>query len=467
MINPDLSDIEAMRDQALRSLFTAFDQLAEGAFVVDQKARIIWANDRYLAFLGIPERASVIGQHISQIVPTTLMPQVVETGESIPFDLIEVNESWAVVSRFPIKDEHNQILGGFCFVLYDNIDVVRPVVDRMNRLRAELDSARSKLDKARQPRYSISQFIGNSEAAQEVKRQAKRAALSDSTVLLLGETGTGKELIAQAIHVASARVGKNFVAVNVSAIPEELVEAEFFGVAPGAYTGANPKGRIGKMALANGGTLFLDEIADMPMRIQVKLLRALQEREIEPVGSNAITPLDIRLIAATSKDIGQLVNAGKFRPDLYYRLNVVPIRIAPLRERIEDIPMLVEVLLESVCQSLRIPARECDASAVAVLQTLPWPGNVRELLNLIERMCVLSPSPILTEDHVLEVLNSETGSGRSVSRTSGLRRSVGDLEREMIVDALEKAGGNRLRAAKLLGIARSNLYRKLEQYGLL
>ncbi|MGU7785345.1 sigma-54 interaction domain-containing protein [Burkholderia sp. PU8-34] len=466
MIETNRGAISAMRGQALQALFEAFERLAEGAFVVDRSARILWANDRYLAFIGMPERSSVIGRHIAEVVPTTQMPLVVETGQSIPFDLIEVNRSWAVVSRFPIKDEKDEIIGGFCVVLYNDIDVVRPIVDRVNRLRAELDSTKSKLNQARRPKYSFSQFVGNSASAQHVKSQGKRAAASDSTVLLLGETGTGKELIAHSIHAASSRADRNFVALNVSAVPEELVEAEFFGVAPGAYTGASPKGRIGKMALANGGTLFLDEVADMPMRVQVKLLRALQEREIEAVGSNTVTPIDIRLIAATSKDIEQAIRAGTFRPDLYYRLNVVPIRIASLRERAEDIPMLADVLLESVCQSLGVPVKEFEPAALAELQSRPWPGNVRELLNVIERMCVLSSSLILTLDDVLNALDSATGPGKADRRSSALRESVTGLEREMIVDALQRSGGNKLRAAKLLGIARSNLYKKLQEYDL-
>jgi transcriptional regulator with PAS, ATPase and Fis domain len=466
MINTDLRDIGAMRDQALRKLFGTFDQLAEGAFVVDQTARIVWANDRYLKFLGIPERANVIGRPIVEIVPNTLMPLVVETGQSIPFDLIEVNNTWAVVSRFPIKSERNEILGGFCFVLYDNLDVVKPVIDRMNRLRAELDHAQSRLNRERRSKYGFSQFIGNSAAIQDVKRQAKRAAVSDATVLLIGETGTGKELIAHAIHAASSRADRNFVAVNMAAVPDELVEAEFFGAAPGAYTGAHPKGRTGKMALANGGTLFLDEVADMPMQVQVKLLRALQEREIEPVGSNTVIPLDIRVIAATSKDIEQMIRAGTFRADLYYRLNVVPLRIVPLRERADDIPVLADALLESACQSLGIPVKEFHPDALAELQSCPWPGNARELRNVIERMCVLSTSSILTRDDVLAVLAPVHESGKPGRPASALRGSVVDLEREMIADALQRAGGNKLRAAKLLGIARSNLYRKLREYGL-
>ncbi|MFA7506457.1 MAG: sigma 54-interacting transcriptional regulator, partial [Burkholderiaceae bacterium] len=226
----------------------------------------------------------------------------------------------------------------------------------------------------------------------------------NTTVLLVGETGTGKELVAQAIHAASARASRPFIAINVAAIPETLLESEFFGVAPGAFTGAERRGRDGKLALADTGTLFLDEIADMPLALQAKLLRVLQEREFEPLGSNRMRQVDIRVIAATSVDLGRRVEEGRFRSDLYYRLNVLPIPLPPLRERRADLEALCEYLLEQLGLEHEMLPKELDADALALLEAYPWPGNVRELRNVLERACSFWDGLRLSADAVAAAL---------------------------------------------------------------
>jgi transcriptional regulator with PAS, ATPase and Fis domain len=238
----------------------------------------------------------------------------------------------------------------------------------------------------------------------ELKRQARRAAQSSSPVLLLGETGTGKELLAHAIHAASPRAKGPLVSVNIAAVPETLLEAEFFGVAPGAYTGADRKGREGKFRLADGGTLFLDEIGDMPLGLQAKLLRALQEGEIEPLGSNRLLPFDARIIAATSHDLAKLVHEGRFREDLYYRLNALPLRAPALRDRASDIPALIEVLAEDLALSSGLPHPEFSAQAIALLSVQNWRGNVRELRNVIEQLLLRSDTGLLDASEVEGVL---------------------------------------------------------------
>lgn len=468
-ISLDVIDISSLRHSVLGHISDIFSHLAEGAFAVDQHANIIWANEEYLKLLGVSDQTDVIGMPITDLVENSLMPLVVRTGKSIPFDLIEVNQKWLVVSRFPIIDDENSVMGAVCFVLANNLEPLTTIVGRIHGLQEELKHTKSKFEKVRHAKYNFSQIIGNCPKIADVKRQARRAATSDSTVLLNGETGTGKELIAQAIHATSLRASQNFVGINVAAVPEDLMEAEFFGVAPGAYTGANPKGRLGKIALANGGTLFLDEIADMPIRIQVKLLRALQEREIEPVGSNVVTKLNIRLIAASSKDLFELVKRGQFRADLYYRLNVIPIYIPPLRERIEDIPLLVDALLEDICKSIGVSLKELDQSALDYLQSRSWPGNVRELRNIIERACVLSADPVISSGDLI-ALEKEAcmlfSPAKPAAPSSTLISSVASVEKEMIAQMLGETRGNKMLAAKKLGISRSNLYKKLEQYNL-
>jgi len=267
-------------------------------------------------------------------VPNTLMAQVIESGEAILVDLLTNPAGTFLVSRLPLRDEHGAVIGAIGMVLLDHPETtMQPLITKFSRLQRELDDARQRLAAQRRPKYSVASFIGASPAAMAVKRQARRVAQTDSTVLLLGETGTGKELLAHAIHAASPRAAGRFVGVNIAAVPDTLLEAEFFGVAPGAYTGAERKGRDGKFKLADGGTLFLDEIGDMPLALQSKLLRVLQDQEVEPLGSNQVQRVDVRVIAATSRDLAAMVAAGSFRADLYYRLNVLPIRLPALRER--------------------------------------------------------------------------------------------------------------------------------------
>ena len=465
----DASDVTTIHHRAVESFFTIFEELAEGALMVDRHARIIWIDDKYLAFLGLPKDADVIGRNIGEVVPGTRMPEVLRERRPIPFDIMETKNGWCVVSRFPLIDDAGEVIGGFGFVMFGNLEPLQPVYEKIRRLQADLNSTRSTVEALRRSKYNFSQFVGNSAGAMAVKRQARQAAAVDSTVILCGETGTGKELIAQAIHAASIRADRNFVGINVAAIPDELMEVELFGAKYGAYTGADRNGRVGKLALAHGGTLFLDEVADMPPRLQLKLLRALQEREIEPLGSNAVVKVDVRVVAASSRDLGTLVSEGRLRADLYYRLNVVSIHIPPLRERIEDIPLLGEVLIEDVCKSQRIPPKELDRGAVEWLQAQMWPGNVRQLRNVIERACVLCGGRTLRAENFAESLEPSPARpmvAPTSSDTTSLHAAVANVEKSLILDAWKQANGNKLLMTKMLRISRSNLYKKLESYGI-
>jgi transcriptional regulator with PAS, ATPase and Fis domain len=307
----------------------------------------------------------------------------------------------------------------------------------------------------------------------DVKRQARRAAQTSSPVLLLGETGTGKELLAQAIHAASARAQGPFVGVNIAAVPDTLLEAEFFGVAPGAYTGADRKGRDGKFKLADGGTLFLDEIGDMPTSLQAKLLRALQEGEIEPLGSNRLVPFDARVVAATSRDVQALVREGRFREDLYYRLNVLPIRVPPLRERREDIHALLETLGEDMLHRDGVHPPELEAQALALLGAQTWRGNIRELRNVLEQVTLRCDTDRITAAQVEQVLRAsgvaEVAPALPVALSTGaediarpLAQQVAELEQRALAAALVATQGNKQAAARRLGISRAKLYALLE-----
>lgn len=454
---------DTIHRRAVQSLFDLLNTMCEGVVAVDRDARIAWMSDRYAARLGLGNKQEAIGKEVEQVIPFSLMRQVVQTGEPILLDIMQFREDWFVVTRLPLRDETGKVSGAIGFAWYDRLQYLKPLVSKFQTLQAELADAQRQLAEHRRPKYTFSSFVGGSARCMEVKRQARRAAQLDTTVLLLGETGTGKELLAHAIHATSSRADKPLISVNVAAIPETLLEAEFFGVAPGAYTGADRKGRDGKFKLADGGTLFLDEVGDMPLALQPKLLRALQEQEIEPLGSNKVTKVDVRVIAATSRDLKQLVQAGKFRSDLYYRLNVLPVTLPPLRERCEDIPALCEYLLEQIALRTGMPQRELASSAVQLLSSYGWPGNIRELRNALEQVAMLTDRIRLgAEDFIaiLPAVNAEVklpvpGAVRPLADV------IAEVERTTIRGALEATGGNKMSAAKLLGISRATLYEKL------
>ena len=454
---------DQLRELATRSLFSHFADLCEGAVIVDAQARVVWMNDRYPERLGIGDPAAAIGQPIEQVIPNSLMRQVVESGRPIMLDIMDFGDQSFVVNRLPLRDEAGVIIGAVGFMLYDDPRHLAPVVSRYQRLRADLAEAERKLAEARRTKYSFSSFVGAGAACCEVKQLARRAARTAASVLILGETGTGKELLAQAIHAASPRANAPFVAVNIAAVPETLLEAEFFGVAPGAYTGADKRGRDGKFKLADGGTLFLDEIGDMSLALQAKLLRTLQEREIEPVGSNRVISVDVRIIAATSRNLEQMVSAGEFRADLYYRLNVITLKTPTLRARLEDIPMLAEYQVEHICRQQGVPVRGISAGAIERLRCHDWPGNVRELANVLERALLISDSDCLEARDLDPVMPPP--SRVSVSGSLEIAKVVARAEHDAIAAALRSTRGNKAQAAKLLGISRAALYEKIAVLG--
>jgi transcriptional regulator with PAS, ATPase and Fis domain len=355
------------------------------------------------------------------------------------------------------------VIGALGMVLFDHPETtLQPLIAKFARLQRDLDEAKRELAAQRRAKYTFASFIGSSPAALEVKRQARRAAQTPSNVLLLGETGTGKELLAHAIHAASARADKPFISVNLAAVPETLLEAEFFGVAPGAYTGADRKGRDGKFKLADGGTLFLDEVGDMPLPLQAKLLRALQEQEVEPLGSNRVIKVDVRVLAATSRDLKALVAEGRFREDLYYRLNVLPIRLPALRERLGDLEALAESLLESIAARTGMPQRELSPSAIGALAAHGWPGNIRELRNVLEQAAMLTDNPRLAAEDFARILPASAArEARGGGALRPLPEQIAELERSSIRLALAATGGNKVSAARMLGISRATLYEKL------
>jgi two-component system response regulator AtoC len=306
-------------------------------------------------------------------------------------------------------------------------------------------------------------IIGESRAIRELLHTVELVAPAPSTVQITGESGTGKELVARALHTASPRADQPFVAVNCAALPGELIESELFGYDKGAFTGAHQT-RPGKFEEAGEGTLFLDEVGEMPLAMQVKLLRALQEREFTRLGSHRAIPLKARLVTATNRDLQADAEAGRFREDLYYRLNVIPLHLPPLRERVEDIPVLARHFLGQVAAQLGRPTPTLSPEALSALQAYPWPGNIRELENLIERTVVMGRSErIGAEDLPGELRQGESAAARADFGTHHLPT----IERQVVVDAMEKTDWNQSQAAVLLGISRKQLRTKMKNLGLL
>ncbi len=306
------------------------------------------------------------------------------------------------------------------------------------------------------------ELVSSSEAMRQVFKRIGLVAGSDATVLILGETGTGKELVARSLHRSSARAGKPFVAVNCAAIPADLMESELFGHIKGAFTGAVAD-RIGRFREAEGGTLFLDEIGDMPLSTQAKILRVLQEREISPVGASGVLSVDVRVVAATHHDLPAAVKAGRFREDLWYRLQVVPLTLPPPRERLGDVLPLAEHFLRLIGGGA---PKRLSAAAARLLLAHGWPGNVRELRNAMERAALLSHGAFIEPEHIGLQAAASSASGLDIDWTGPMADAVARVEREMIARALAAAAGNRAEAARRLGLSRQQLYRKLAEFGL-
>ncbi len=477
------ADADGVLKLAAQSMFDTLAQAAMGMMVIDRSHRIVWISEGYKRFLPDlgHEESDFVGRRVEEVVPNTLMAHVVDTGQPMLVDLLTNQAGTFLVSRLPLRNEQGEVIGAMGLVLLDHPETtMQPLMTKFSRLQRELDDARQQLAAQRRPKYTVASFIGASPVAMEIKRQARRVAQTDSTVLLLGETGTGKELLAHAIHAASARAARAFVGVNIAAVPDTLLEAEFFGVAPGAYTGADRKGREGKFKLADGGTLFLDEIGDMPLALQSKLLRVLQEQEVEQLGSNTVQRVDVRIIAATSRDLPAMVAAGSFRADLYYRLNVLPIRLPALRERLADLEALVETLAEDIARRSGLPHKGLSGDALELLAQQSWPGNIRELRNVLEQASLMTDDLALNVTHFKSLVGGEAqatpaaargrparpvvnvpAAGAAPAAIKPLPQAVAELEARAIREALAATGGNKLAASRLLGISRATLYEKL------
>jgi len=446
------------------TLESAIESIFEGIVIVDKKGIITMINQSYCEFLGI-EAGQVVGQHVADVIPNTRMHIVAQGGKAETAHIQRIRENNCVVTRIPIVKDGESV-GAVGKVVFKDVKDLKILSTKLHKLQFEVEYYKEELRKAYGGKYTFDNIIGNSEKMQWTKTIGIKAAKGNSTVLILGESGTGKEMFAHSIHNESPRHNGPFIKVNCAAVPENLLETELFGYDEGAFTGAKKGGKPGKFELANGGSIFLDEIGDMPLSMQAKMLRVLQEKEFERVGGTKTIKLDLRIIAATNRDLEKMIEEGTFRHDLYYRLNIISLNIAPLRERIEDIPMLCNMLLKKINKQAPHCIEGVSAAALQLLMDYAWPGNVRELENILERSINLMDEDefLITPEGLptgLKKANKEKDQRESGDNLTGL---LGDAEKQAILKALESTGGNKSEAAKILGIHRSGFYQKMRKY---
>lgn len=457
-----LSRLDMMQN-SLTGLENIFEQAYDGVMVVDMNGIVTRITNSYCRFLNIEQR-DAIGHHCTEILPSSRMHIVAQTGQAEIGEVMDINGKEAMVMRLPLRED-GKLIGAVGKVMFRDVQDLRTLAEKLDVLENKLKFYEKELKHYQKFRYTFSNIIGKSQALLQAKELAEKAALGKSTVLLRGESGTGKELFAHAIHAASIRHDKPFVRVNCGAIPAELLEAELFGYDEGAFTGAKKGGKPGKFELANGGTIFLDEIGDLPIAMQAKVLRILQEKEVERVGSNRLQQLDLRVIAATHRDLEKMVGQGEFRRDLYYRLNVFTVTVPPLREREGDVLLLSNHLLAKFQRELGSSLKKLDRWVEELFQLYAWPGNVRELQNAIERAINVAEGEFIQiEDLPLYLQDLEGRRGNTTLQPLALE--LAEAERRAILKALKTAGGNKVKAAEILGIHRTNLYRKMDKYGL-
>ncbi len=468
--------------QRLEIFERIFDSMWNGTLVTDADGYIIFFSKSFGQFLGIDPKDQ-IGKHCTEVIENTRMHIVAKTG--IP----EINETQRlrgkdmVVQRIPIK-KNGKVFAVFSQVVFKHIEDLSKLVRKLSLLELKVKLYEKELSFLHPTQYTIDSIIGCSDTILTLKKKALNAASIRFPVLIKGESGTGKELFAQAIHHASPRKLHPFIRINCANIPRDLLEAELFGYEKGAFTGARPEGKIGKFEVAHHGSVFLDEIAEMPIEMQSKLLYVLEENKFYRISGNSLIKVDFRLIATTNQNLEKLVGEGRFRRDLFYRLNVIPIHIPPLKERREDIIPLARHFLEKISQDAMLSDIRIDGKAEEALKKYDWPGNHREVLHVMERVASFLEGDTIHLSDLTDCFNNgdqwlqETRDGEDFkrvvdikkpklrSKNSSLEETRIKAEKEAIYLALESTNYNKAQAARILGIQRSLLYKKMKKYNL-
>jgi PAS domain S-box-containing protein len=439
---------------------TILDNIHNGVMITDPHGKVIFFSKTYGNFLGV-DPDQMVGKHCTEVLENTRMHIVAQTGIPEINQPHRIRDQDMVVQRIPIQ-MHGEVIAVYGQVMFKDVRDVHALSKKLNVLESKVEFYEKELESLRSSKYTINNIVGKSNRILEPKKLALKASQTNSPVLLIGESGTGKELFAHAIHHASDRRPYPFIRLNCAAIPKDLLEAELFGYEPGAFTGAGTRGKPGKFELAHKGTIFLDEISDLPLEMQPKLLRVIEEKETERLGGTRITKINFRLIAATNENLEKSVEQGKFRKDLYYRLNVILIPIPPLRERKEDIPLIAAKLIEILNRDIGTGMPQISPEVLAILENYDWPGNVRELANILERMIYAAEGDTIDVHH-LPFFLQRMGQGSVKTQPSHLKQLREDMEKEALLHAIRISNDNKNKAARLLGIHRTALYKKMKK----
>ena len=451
--------------QAIAALDVLLDNRFEGLIIVDAEGRVVFMNHENEKFIGL-QRGEAKGRHITELIPSSRLHLVCKTGIPEVGHVQEIMGKLKVATRIPLK-EGGSVIGAFGSIMFTDVKDLANLNRRVRVLEDQVQEYERKLKSAeRRNIYTFDNILGEGAKLRDAIDLARTIAASDTDVVITGETGTGKELFAHAIHNASRRNNGPFVRVNCASIPRELAESELFGYEPGSFSGARKEGRSGKFEQAHGGTILLDEINELPLDIQAKLLRVLQEREVERIGATAVRYVDFRLITASNVDLKELTEQGRFRLDLYFRLNKMLLRVPALREHPEDIPFYARHFLDTRVGFTGGRPRAVAPDAMDALLGYSWPGNVRELGNVIERLAWNVKGPVIRLEDLPSGILTQRTETPAARPPMALKDTVEAAEKEVIKRVLELTRNNKSQACKLLDIHRTTLYEKLARYRL-
>lgn len=440
--------------------FSAFNILTTGVLAVDADTKIIYLNQAYADFLQ-SDPVSLIGKNVRDVIQHTRLPHVVESGIPEIGVWQKTEKGYLFGNRIPIIED-GKIKGAIAEMVLKNFEDLEILSQKLMDMEAQVKYLSNKLTNTEISK-SV-QLVYKSDIMNSLVKKAQKIAPLDTTILITGETGSGKEVIADLVYKYSGRQDFPFVKLNCAALPMELVESELFGYEKGAFTGANQSGKVGKFELANNGVLFLDEISSMPLATQSKLLRVLQDKEVERLGGNNKKKVDVKIIAATNENLENLVQKQKFREDLFYRLNVIQLNIPSLRERSEDIISLAQYFMDRYCKRFNKKSKSFTYAASNMLMDYDWPGNIRELKNVMERLAIMCENNLITQTDIKDNTSIHSKVGATAK---SLKDQIDQTEKHIIKNTLENVSGNKALAAKLLQINRTTLYSKLEKYNLL
>lgn len=473
---PELAHGEAANARLSELAFNEiFWRIPDAIVVVDRQGTIRYVNQAYTRIANLSAELT-IGRHLQEVAPSAHTLRVLRTGEPILYDSYYSDDFGVglVLSATPIFRDGE--LEGVVTVFRTSKEML-DLYAAYRRANGLVDYYQNLLHSQSEQCGSFKSVIGHNKTLATLVSVSAKVAQTDATVLITGENGVGKDILAQAIHHASARSRQPFIVVNCAAIPDSLVESELFGYEGGTFTGAAKGGRLGKFELAHGGTIFLDEVGDMSQTMQAKLLRVLEQKEIQKIGANRSTPVNVRVLAATNRDLGRMVREGSFREDLLYRLNVFPLLVPPLRDRKNDIPELAQFFLAQCTATFGRRRLMIDPDSFEALERYDWPGNIRQLRNAVERAVILCDGDLLLPEHFglpqsekpAPELPVQAAAAPVPERTEeasedGLKDRIRGLERQAYEDALSRNRGNKSQAMKELGVSRRTFYRRLREF---